>query len=197
MLPPDVSAAAIDQRLNAFSKKYRSADNKNTQTLQSLSQVHYDKIGGNYSGKTITPERIRTLWMIAAFILIIACVNFINLSTAQAVNRAKEVGVRKVLGGNRWQLKIQFQLETLLLVVTSVLFAILLATLMMKPVGKILNIPLAFDLFHNVAAVLFLFVITVVVTALAGFYPSIILSGFNPITALKSRFTAKNTKGIS
>jgi len=197
MLPPDVSAAAIDQRLNAFSKKYRSADNKNTQTLQSLSQVHYDAQGGNYSGKTITPERIGTLWLIAAFILIIACVNFINLSTAQAVNRAREVGVRKVLGSNRGQLTGQFLLEAFLLVSAGVFLSLLLAIMLLTPIRSVLDIPLSLTLFQNVPVWLFLAGITVTVTLLAGFYPALVLSSFNPITALKSRVATRSAKGIS
>jgi ABC-type antimicrobial peptide transport system permease subunit len=197
LLPPNVSAAVIDQRLTAFSKKYRTADNKNTQLLQSLSKVHFDAKSGNYSGKTITPERIKTLWLIAAFILIIACVNFINLSTAQAINRAREVGVRKVLGGNRRQLTGQFLLESLLLVMTGVLLALLLATLLLAPIGKVLDIPFSLSLFRNAAVWLFLTGITLIVTLLAGFYPALILSSFNPITALKSKIVARSGKGIS
>jgi ABC-type antimicrobial peptide transport system permease subunit len=82
--------------------------------------VHYDAQAGNYSNKTISHELINVLWLIAAFILLIACVNFINLSTAQAVNRAKEVGVRKVLGSNKSQLQIQFIVETFLIVTSAV-----------------------------------------------------------------------------
>ncbi len=68
-------------------------------------------------------ELLNVLWLIAAFILLIACVNFINLSTAQAVNRAKEVGVRKVLGSNKSQLQIQFIVETFLIVIIAVILA--------------------------------------------------------------------------
>ncbi|HTI12042.1 MAG TPA: ABC transporter permease [Puia sp.] len=197
LLPPNVSAATIDQRLHVFSKKYRSADNKNTQALQSLSEVHFDPQAGNFSGKFITRDRIQTLWLIAAFILIIACVNFINLSTAQAVNRAREVGVRKVLGSNRGQLTLQFLLEALLLVVTGVFLAVLIVGSLLGPIGKIMESPLNFELFRQTAVLVFLGGVTVVVTLLAGFYPALVLSSFNPITALKSRITARSARGIS
>ena len=82
----------------AYSKKVKSPDNKDVQVVQPLNEVHFDTQAGDYSGKTISRKLINGLWMIGAFILLIACVNFINLSTAQAVNRAKEVGVRKVWG---------------------------------------------------------------------------------------------------
>jgi len=186
-VPPNVSAATLDRQLGALSKKYRSGDNKSTQAVQALREVHFDGKAGNFSGKTILPERIRTLWLIAAFILVIACVNFINLSTAQAENRAREIGVRKVLGSNRWQLTNQFLMETLLLL--SVLFA----GLLMQPIGKVLDIPLSFNFFLNTGVLLFLIGITVVITLLAGFYPALVLSAFNPITALKSKLVAKSS----
>ena len=196
-LPPNVSVAGLNRQLDAFSKKYRTPDNKNTQLLQSLHEVHFDAEGGNYGGKTTTPERIRTLWLIAAFILLIACVNFINLSTAQAVNRAREVGVRKVLGGNRGQLTGQFLLETLLLVLTGVLLAIFLSGILLGPICTILDRPLHFELFRQAEVLLFLAGVTVLVTLLAGFYPALVLSSFNPINALKSRLAARSSKGIT
>ncbi|MHA4810823.1 ABC transporter permease [Flavitalea flava] len=197
LLPSGETVYSADQRLNVFSKKYRTADNKNTQVLQSLSEVHFDAKGGNFSGKMITRDRIRTLWLIAAFILFIACVNFINLSTAQAVNRAREVGVRKVLGGNRQQLRVQFLLESLVLVTTSVLLAVLFTILLMVPVSKTLDIPLSYEVFQQEQVILFLAGVTAAVTLLAGFYPAIVLSSFNPIEALKSKLAAKSNRGIS
>jgi predicted permease len=197
LLPPNVMVQKADQQLNTFSKKYRTPDNKSTQTLQPLNQVHFDDKTGNYSGKIITTDRIHTLWLIAAFILLIACVNFINLSTAQAVNRSREVGVRKVLGGNRQQLTLQFLLEAGVLVLASVLLAILLTAGLLAPVSKILNIPLSFDLFRQTPVLLFLAGTTAGVTLLAGFYPALVLSSFNPITALKSKLAAKSNRGIS
>jgi ABC-type antimicrobial peptide transport system permease subunit len=135
--------------------------------------------------------------LIAAFILLIACVNFINLSTAQAVNRAKEVGVRKVLGSNRSQLKIQFLTETFLIVLSAVLLAAVITSLALPYVNQLLELSLSFNILNNSAIILFLLAVTVVVTILAGFYPSIVLSRFNPVNALKSKLTVNTTKGIS
>jgi predicted permease len=197
LLPPNVTEQTADQQLNTFSKKYRSPDNKNTQALQSLSQVHFDDKSGSYSGKTITTERIRTLWLIAAFILLIACVNFINLSTAQAVNRSREVGVRKVLGGNRQQLTLQFLLEALVLVLASVLLAVLFTSAFLVPISKFLAVPLSFDLFEQTPVLLFLAGTTAGVTLLAGLYPALVLASFNPITALKNKLAVKSNRGVS
>ena len=197
LLPQNASVANANQQLKALSKKYRTPDNKNIQVLQSLSDVHFDATSGNYSGRTITADRIRTLWVIAGFILLIACVNFINISTAQAVNRAKEVGVRKVLGGRRRQLTLQFILEALLLVVSSVVLAIALTGSLLTPVSRMLDIPTNYGIIRESPVLLFLAAVTVAVTLLAGFYPALVLSSFNPITALKTKLTARSSGRIT
>ncbi|SRR5579871_751576 len=197
LLSPNLSEEKFNTQLRAFSKKMEPAGDKDSHIIQSLSKVHYDTHVGNFSGKTISPQLIRGLWLIGAFILLIACVNFINLSTAQAVNRAKEVGVRKVLGSNKSQLKLQFIIETFLIVVMAVILSLIISTVSLSAISKILDLPLTFNLLFDPAAILFLFIITIVVTAIAGFYPSVVLSRFNPINALKSKLAAKSTKGIS
>ena len=200
MLPAGMTAEAFNPRLRAFFKKYRPADDKDELVVQSLSEVHYYDAHShlqNFLGRTVAKSSLRILWMIAAFILIIACVNFINLATAQAVNRAREVGVRKVLGSGKWQLRRQFLLETFLLVLSAVCIALVVVYIVVPPVGKILEMPLSLGVLFSREMILFLIALMILVTFLAGFYPSILLSGFNPIEALKSRLTIKNSRGIS
>jgi len=197
LLPPNISVDNFNQQLRAYSRKVLPPDNKNSQIVQPLSAVHYDTQTGNYSNKTISRELLNVLWLIAAFILLIACVNFINLSTAQAVNRAKEVGVRKVLGSNKSQLQVQFIVETFLIVASAVILATGITLLALPYVNQLLELSLSFNILSNLAIILFLLTVTIVVTALAGFYPSIVLSRFNPVNALKSKLTANTAKGIS
>jgi ABC-type antimicrobial peptide transport system permease subunit len=197
LLPPNISVDNFNQQLSAYAQKVQPADRKDSYILQPISAVHYDAAAGNFSNKIISHELINVLWLIAAFILLIACVNFINLSTAQAVNRAKEVGVRKVLGSNKSQLQIQFIVETFLIVTSAVILAAVITLLALPYVNQLLEFSLSFDLLTNPAVILFLLAVTIVVTALAGFYPSIVLSRFNPVNALKSKLTANTTKGLS
>ena len=198
LLRPGQDVAKINGRLISFSKKYKDPKNKTTHILQPLAGVHSDKRTGNYIGRVTSPERIRMLWMIAAFILLIACVNFINLATAQAVNRAREIGVRKVLGSNRWQLKIQFLSETSVLVLISLQLAVVLAMCVLPFISKVMDLPLGVGMLANYNVYLLLLAIFLGVTLLAGFYPSIVVSAFNPVKALKSRIAAsRNTGGIS
>jgi len=197
LLPPNSSVDKFNQQLSAYTRKVQPADNKDSYIIQPLNAVHYDAAAGNYSNKTISHQLLNVLWLIAAFILLIACVNFINLSTAQAVNRAKEVGVRKVLGSNKSQLLIQFIIETFLIVTIAVILATVITILALPYVNQLLELSLSFNILTNPAVILFLLAVTIIVTALAGFYPSIVLSRFNPVNALKSKLTVNTTKGIS
>lgn len=196
LLPQGMSADNFNTQLRAYSRKVESPANRDSHVAQPLNAVHYDAQVGNYSSQTISRQLINVLWLIAAFILLIACVNFVNLSTAQAVNRAKEVGVRKVLGSNKAQLQIQFIVETSLIVIVAVVLAVGITIVALPSVGNILDLSLSFNIFSNPAIILFLLVVTIIVTALAGFYPSIVLSGFNPVNALKSKLKASGN-GIS
>jgi predicted permease len=200
LLPPGETKASFDRQLRALAKRSMPAGDKDELVIQPLSEVHYNDSHNhlsNFLGRTVSREVIRVLWIIAAFILLIACVNFINLSTAQAVNRAREVGVRKVLGSSSAQLRKLFLLETFLQVAMSVLLATALTALVIGPVGRLLDLPLSFEIFDGPAIPLFLLALAVVVTLLAGFYPSILLSGYNPVNALKSRAAASRKSSIS
>ena len=197
MLPPATSVDNFNAQLRAYSQKVKSPGDKDSHIVQPLSAVHYDTQTGNYSNKAISQELLNVLWLIAAFILLIACVNFINLSTAQAVNRAKEVGVRKVLGSNKSQLQIQFIVETFLIVTGAVILATVITILALPYVNQLLELSLSSYILNNPAIILFLLAVTIIVTALAGFYPSIVLSRFNPVNALKSKLTATTSRGIS
>ena len=196
LLPPNTSADNFNQQLRAYSHKVESPGNTDRHFIQPLDAVHYDTQVGNYSNNTISHQLLNVLWLIAAFILLIACVNFVNLSTAQAIKRAKEVGVRKVLGSSKSQLQIQFIVETLLIVTSAVILATVITILALRSVSQLLELSLSFNIFSNPAIILFLLAVTIVVTALAGFYPSIVLSRFNPVNALKSKLTS-NANGIS
>ncbi|MES2647626.1 MAG: ABC transporter permease [Bacteroidota bacterium] len=197
LLPPAISVSNLKQQLHTYAQKLQTPGQKDRYVFQPLSAVHYDTEAGNYSNQTITHQLLNVLWLIAAFILLIACVNFINLSTVQAVNRAKEIGIRKVLGSNKSRLRLQFLIETLLIVSSAVLLAAFVTMLVMPYVNGLLELSLSFNLLKNPVLILFLSGVIIMVTALAGFYPSIVLSRFNPVHALKSKQVTNAAKGIS
>ncbi|MEO7049623.1 MAG: FtsX-like permease family protein, partial [Ferruginibacter sp.] len=129
--------------------------------------------------------------------LITACVNFINMATAQAVNRSKEIGVRKVLGGRRNELFWQFISETSVITVLSILFAIGLSFLAMPYVNNWFHSHIKLQLFTDGQLLLFIFGLAIVVTFLAGSYPGLILSGFKPIQALRNKIAQNQAGGLN
>src|SRR6185295_2085940 len=198
VLPPELSPAKFDTQLKAFAKKYKPAEySKDAFVTQPLSEIHFDDRFGNFRGHTFSHALIRALAFIGLFLILIACVNFINLATAQAVNRSREVGVRKVLGSNRRQLAFQFLGETAFITIAAVILAVLVAEITLPFLNSLLETKMAMNLIFNSWLVLFIITLTISVTILSGLYPAIILSGFNPITALKSKITSKMMGGIS
>ncbi|HEU5054665.1 MAG TPA: ABC transporter permease [Hanamia sp.] len=198
VLPPDLPVNKFNAELKSFAKKHKPAEYASDSFIaQPLSEIHYDDRFGNFTDHTFSHSLINVLSLIGIFLIVIACVNFINLATAQAVNRAKEVGVRKVLGSNRPQLAIQFLAETVLIVFVALLLATGIASITLPYLNHLLQVQMTMSFIANPAVILFVIATAILVTLLSGIYPAIILSGFNPITALKSKVTAKMVGGIS
>jgi len=199
VLPSSLSVPQFNKDLAAFVKKHKPAEYvKSGMQLQPLSDMHYNtKIHIFGTHVPFSKGLINAISLIGVFLLIIACVNFINLATAQAVNRSKEVGIRKVLGGNRKQLILQFLSETFIIALFAVAIAIVIAALVIPPLNKLLQISLTNAMLYQPVVISFIGATIIGVTLLSGFYPAIVLSGFNPITALKNKIIAGRARGIS
>ncbi|PWV46600.1 ABC transporter permease [Chitinophaga sp. S165] len=165
--------------------------------LRPLAEMHSDNRFETFSGRVFSKELATALSLIGLFLLIIACVNFINLSTANAINRAREVGVRKALGGNRQQLLIQFLGETGFTCFIAMAGAIILAAILLTPLNRLLDMKISLLVFSPASSIVFVVLLWVVVTILAGFYPALVLSGFSPMNALKSKIGIESIKGIN
>ncbi|MDQ3843035.1 MAG: ABC transporter permease, partial [Bacteroidota bacterium] len=197
-LPPNYAPEKFNADLRAFAKKYKSGeDAKDAYVAQPLRTLHYDDRFGNFSERTFSTSLVNALRLIGIFLLLIACVNFINLATAQAVNRSKEVGVRKVLGSNQWQLAIQFLTETAVITTAALLIAVGIAYGLLPFLNQLLKVHIALSFSSNPVLILFLLIVAIAVTLLSGLYPAFVLSRFNPIVALKSKVSAKMIGGIS
>ncbi|MGH2566099.1 MAG: ABC transporter permease, partial [Ginsengibacter sp.] len=198
VLPQELPVTKFNAQLKVFAKKHKPAESASDSYIaQPLSEIHYDERFGNYNHHTFSHSLINALSLIGIFLIIIACVNFINLATAQAVNRSKEVGIRKVLGSNRKQLAFQFLGETALIVIAAIILAVIIAAAALPFLNTLLETHISIQFINDPSVIIFLSSAAVLVTLLAGIYPAIILSGFNPITALKSKVTAKMVGGIS
>ncbi len=198
MLPKNVSESQVNKGLITFSNKNYTNTSKQQvlNFLEPLSDVHFDNRFENFGDHVTDRSSLWTLSLIALFILFMACINFINLSTAQAVNRSKEMGIRKVLGSNRRQLFRQVIGETFLIVCISVIIAIVIAALCLPSIKNIANIEGSISFLSGQIFLLILALI-VVITLLAGIYPAFILSGFTPALALKNKITSATIGGIS
>ncbi|MFZ1801204.1 MAG: ABC transporter permease [Chitinophagaceae bacterium] len=198
LLPKNTTASQVDKGLVTFSNKHYDNDNKKQvlNFLEPLSDVHFDNRFENFGDHVTDRSSLWTLSLIALFILLMACINFINLSTAQAVNRSKEMGIRKVLGSNRRQLFRQVIGETFLLVCLAVIIAIGIAATCLPYIKTIANIESSIT-FLSSQIILLILLLIVLITLLAGIYPAFILSGFTPALALKNKITSATIGGIS
>ncbi len=135
------------------------------------------------------------LGLLGLFILIIACINFVNLATALAVKKSKEIGIRKTLGAKRIQLTTYFLSETLLLTLFAVLISLGLVEWSLPWLRNFTEKELYLNLFSNPSLILFLILLVVTATLFSGFYPAVILSGFDPVAVLKNKINARGSSG--
>ena len=189
-LNPNVDPTQLEKRFPAFMDKYlgayyATAGFKMDLTIQPLSKVYFtaDAIGNvKYGNK----KMVYIFMCIAILILIIACINFINLATARAIDRSKEVGLRKVMGAVRKQLVSQFMLESVLYATVASILSIGVVQLLMPAYANLLGYQLP-SFWSNPYVFVFLIAIILIVGLLAGSYPALLLSSFSPIESLKGK----------
>lgn len=143
------------------------------------------------------PVYTKILWAIAFFMLLIACINFVNLTIARSLKRAKEIGVRKVIGGDRKQLIAQFLGESFVLSFFSFLLAVLLVIAVLPVFNSLADKALSFTYLLDaklIAGYIGLFIVT---SLLAGFYPALVLSGFKPVQTLYNRMPLSGRNYLS
>ncbi|MTI40161.1 ABC transporter permease [Fulvivirga lutimaris] len=197
VLVPEKLEMDHEARLGQFVGKHFKNNEDNTMYhMQPMSDLHFNENWSNFSYNTVEQSDILTMIIIGIFLLITACINFINLSTAVALKRSKEVGVRKVMGGTKSQLAFQFLSESFVIILVSLMAALGLAELMIIEVNPFLGVNLNIDL-TNPQFILLLFSGLIAVTFFSGFYPALVLSSFNPALALKNLITAKHSGKLS
>ena len=178
-------------------KKYTSNFYKTKVYLQPLKKVYFNSYFPGFSTYTMTQfalvqgnlALVYIFSTIAVLVLLIACINFMNLSTARSMNRVKEIGIRKVVGSRRIQLIAQFIGESFLLTVLALFIAIMLVELFLPLFNSLSDKQLSIDIFSNWRILVGIFVITLITGIVAGSYPALYLSAFQPIQALKGMLT--------
>jgi ABC-type antimicrobial peptide transport system permease subunit len=198
LLDPNADLALIQSQLDDFSKKHFEGRGTSVRThhLQALSDIHFNSDLEPLTGRLVRKSTIQTLIIVGVFILIMASINFVNLSTSQAVGRSKEIGVRKVMGSSKSQIALQSFGETFLVIIMASVFSFGLANLLLPFLDKIADVPATISFFQQ-PILLFMVTLIVILTLLAGFYPAMIISKFQPIQALKNKFQGAEIGGIS
>jgi putative ABC transport system permease protein len=195
LLRKDADPAVVERKFKPVVEKFTAADMKRYNSaviyhLQPLSDIHLyshymGEPGPNGDGKTVY-----LLLGIAFFIAIIAWVNYVNLATARAINRAKEVGIRKTVGSQKGQLIVQFLSESALLNGVALLVALLIVLIALPGFNRLSGQDLSFALFKKLDFWFSLVALFTIGTFLSGIYPAFVLSGFKPIEVLKGKMTA-------
>lgn len=201
LLDENADPRAVESQLQGMVKKHLGneiADNYLAHELQPLHDIHYNKeIGANFAGRAVSKGQLRNLSIIGAFILLIAAVNFINLSTAQAVKRSKEVGIRKVLGSQRKQLVLQFLTETFTIVFAATFISWILVYTFQPVLNKLIGLNINQQVLFSAPLIIFLVTLLLLLTFLSGFYPAFILSRSKPLETFKKKISTAPTSGFA
>jgi len=199
LLPEHYDVEKIHSRIPAFIETYFGKDlaKEARLPLQPLTDIHFDQ---RYLNQDVSPTTSKdsyfALAAIALFIIIIACINFVNLATAQAIRRAREIGVRKVLGSNRSQLIGQFLGETTVMVLIAMIAGLIAVILFLPQLAQWLDIKITIQQLAQPATLLLIAAITITMILLACLYPAFIQSAFNPVQSLKSQ-SGVSSKGLT
>ncbi len=198
LLTPGANAIGLEKKFPAFLTNWIGTDMDKAQmhytlSLEPLRDVYL--YSDRDASKTGNIRNVYIFSIIAVFILLIACFNFINLTTARASERAKEVGIRKVVGASKRQLARQFIGESVLLCLISFILVIGLSVLLLPSFNHLSGKMISHGIFSNFSYLILLFFASVCIGLIAGIYPALVLSSFKPIIVLKGRFSS-GTKGI-
>ena len=188
----------LEKKFPAFLEKKSGTEMKESQMFVTLFLEPFEEVylhserGGEIEGSI---NNVYVFSFVALFILIIACINFINLTTARSVERAKEVGIRKVIGAQKRQLGLQFLGESVIVCIIAFLLTLGLVQLLLPFFNQIAGKIVAENLFSYPSYIFLLFAVALCLGLLAGIYPAIVLSSFKPVSVLKGRFSA-GRKGV-
>ena len=197
LLRKDVYAANLEKKFPAMLKQQLGEDYESEEFnihLQPLTAIHLDNSLPAGNLPVSNPKYAYILGTIGVLILLVACINFITLSLGRSANRALEVGVRKALGAERKQLIHQFWGEAFIVTILSVAIGLLASSFLVTPFNRLINrnLVLHFDL----TFIIFCLALICIIALIAGFYPAIILSRYNPVEVLKGKLALKNNSGL-
>jgi putative ABC transport system permease protein len=199
LLKPNTNIRTLEDKFPAFIEKregqaMRSQHMASTLSLEPLKDVYlYSTRDGSKNGNY---KNVYLFSFVAAIILLIACINFVNLTTARSAERAKEVGIRKVIGALQAQLAGQFAGESIMLCLAAACLSLLFAGLLIPEFNQLSGKTISHGVFEHPAYVALLFAASLGIGLLAGIYPALVLSSFKPSIVLKGRFATGSRGSI-
>jgi len=186
-LKKGVNGSSINSQLVTLRKKHeKEAYLKTDHFLQPLSDVHFNSDFDAFDQRLGHKPTLYGLLAVAIFLLLLGCINFINLTTAQGSQRAKEIGVRKTMGSSKGNLITQFLTETFLLTLAATLLSLVLTPVLLKIFSDFIPPGLSLEMLKQPLIIGFIISLVIVVSLVSGFYPALILSKFKPVTVLKN-----------
>ena len=196
----DASINNIKKQLNTLYSKNHDAKNSSKGDthefdLQPLSDLHFNSNYDNFDQRQANKTVLYSLLGVAGFLLLLGCINFINLTTAQSIQRAREIGVRKTIGGTRKQLISQFLTETFVLTLTATLISGLLTYYLLKLFSGFIPEGVNYAMMFTGDTFVFIVLLVTVITIASGLYPAIVLSSYKPIQVIKGQNLSGKSKG--
>ncbi len=198
LLKPNTNPKALEAKFPAFMEFHHGRQAKELQmqdylSLEPLHDVYLKSKRDGFIKGSI--NNVRIFSVIGIFILLIACINFINLTTARSAERAKEVGIRKVVGAVKFQLARQFIIESIMICFIAFLLSLFLCSFLLPLFNQVSGKEISTGIFNQPVNIISLFLLSIAIGIIAGFYPSLVLSSFKPVSVLKGRFSTGN-KGL-
>ena len=192
-----VNLRDFDRKLPLIIDKYEPTEDSKLVSyhLQDLSDLHYNTDYPVYTNTAVSYDILIILAVIGIFLLLTASINFVNLATAQSVNRFKEIGIRKVLGGGKTQVRIQFYIETFIITVFALLIALGFSEVILINLEQVIPYKLRLDLFNDLNTMIATITILIVVSFSAGWYPAFFISSFSPIAVLNNKRGTQSVGG--
>lgn len=186
----------LQKRANAIIARY-NLNFKLKPLVQKISNVHFDKeIDWAINHKSADKKYVYVFVTLALLILIVACINYINLSTARSAGRAREIGLRKTFGGIRFQLFSQFMIESFVLVLVSAIVSVLLILIFIPQFNDLTGKTFSARYLINPNVLMILGAVVILVTVLAGSYPALFISSFEPANVLKGKFAFRKGSNL-
>jgi ABC-type antimicrobial peptide transport system permease subunit len=193
-LSPGITPANTQKQITALFAKYNHPnyeDNVRREfDMRPLKEAHFKSYYDSNSPGLADKSILYGLLAVAGFLLALACINFINLTTAQSAGRAKEIGIRKTLGSNKIQLRLQFLGETFLLTLLATIISCSFTPMLLKAFATFIPQGVKFNPIQHPGILLFITALIVVVSSVAGLYPAAVLSSFKPVLVLKGNTNA-------